>query len=255
MRQLNAAVRRIHMNAATGYALSAEDFRAARIALFNDAHSFDPPGIKATSEHADSDSESSEDDNNTDDAGPGNAVETADWKDIAPGLSQKDTSPRMTVHVELWLSLTDSDELGTSEDVQATVTRLREIEKAWAKRQVVEILANRPATTAWLEGVIPHVEPERPADSSAESTHENDDLVLPEDAIEHRIERVVTSHGSPSRSPSLSHAAKHLPDPGTPGKAQSAETKKTRPSVAARMHARLVRFVKHFRSKLGTKSA
>ncbi|KZV88754.1 hypothetical protein EXIGLDRAFT_722404 [Exidia glandulosa HHB12029] len=276
MRQLNAAVRRIHKNAATGYALSAEDFRAARIALFNDAHSFDPPGNKATSEHADSDSQSSNENNNTDDPGPGNAVETADWKDIAPGLSQKDTSPRMTVHVELWLSLTESDELGTPEDVQATVTRLREIEKAWAKRQVVEILANRPATTAWLEGVTPHAEPERPADAAG-STREDDDLVLPEDAIEHRIERgdvpaegaaatSTVSHGSSSRSPSQSHAAGHLPDAVTPelgaspvshsrGKEHSAETKKARLSVAGRIRARVVKFVKRFQVKLGAKSA
>ncbi|KZV88500.1 hypothetical protein EXIGLDRAFT_722616, partial [Exidia glandulosa HHB12029] len=104
-------------------------------------------------------------------------------------LIPQDTTPQMKLHVEIWVDLECVERPGNPADFYSVVRRLRRIEWNWAQRVVAEALANKPETSAWLEGISGADTPSVEVVGEAVEDQEGDMSIVPEDAIEHRAER------------------------------------------------------------------
>ncbi|EJD43272.1 hypothetical protein AURDEDRAFT_167688 [Auricularia subglabra TFB-10046 SS5] len=98
---------------------------------------------------------------------------------------------------EIWLGLSSQDEVGTVPQLVETIERLDEIKAESRRRAMLAALSDQPETTRWAEGVASagsletEKVPELSRSSGALETSAPDDgLLAPEDAIEHRFEKV-----------------------------------------------------------------
>ncbi|KZV88761.1 hypothetical protein EXIGLDRAFT_751534 [Exidia glandulosa HHB12029] len=100
--------------------------------------------------------------------------------------------PQLEVQVEMWTELLSDDDLGTPDEFNDVIGRLYEIEREYRNRAIIEELAKKPQTNAWLSKISAEA-PDRDEGSSTSHDEREErevgDLVLPEDAIEHRLER------------------------------------------------------------------
>ncbi|KZV94909.1 hypothetical protein EXIGLDRAFT_494032 [Exidia glandulosa HHB12029] len=96
----------------------------------------------------------------------------------------------MELHLELWVDIAEhEDDFGTPADIFREVSQLKRIEWDWARR-VVAARMNKPQTSEWLNDVAAEdVDPDVNREEVVEDYLDDDGLVGPEDAIEHRIER------------------------------------------------------------------
>ncbi|KZV94911.1 hypothetical protein EXIGLDRAFT_748365 [Exidia glandulosa HHB12029] len=120
------------------------------------------------------------------DAEPPDAVQ-ADIETFFPRM-HAEHRPEMQLHVELWVDVTALDDVAEPLELAQEIEKLNEIERDWARRYVAAQLSN-PQTADWIEdagGVDPV-----PEDVITDGWFDDDALVRPEDAIEHRIERQV----------------------------------------------------------------
>ncbi|EJD39064.1 hypothetical protein AURDEDRAFT_128507 [Auricularia subglabra TFB-10046 SS5] len=80
--------------------------------------------------------------------------------------------------------------LGAPVQMEEPVRRIRELWAAWEERRMTELLAKRPQTTAWAQGVA---DAQTVSDSGSEADALEapviDDVIMPEDAIDDRVER------------------------------------------------------------------
>ncbi|EJD43283.1 hypothetical protein AURDEDRAFT_167699 [Auricularia subglabra TFB-10046 SS5] len=115
--------------------------------------------------------------------------------------------PPQTVytHVELWLSLTlpDGEELGRMNELDSELGSLTVLEKDWARRTVLRILADQPHTSRWVEDVAAAGTPLPQTDNpqSKPPSRRLEHLVRPDDAIEHRMSRARLVQRGPHEKP------------------------------------------------------
>ncbi|EJD39375.1 hypothetical protein AURDEDRAFT_146620 [Auricularia subglabra TFB-10046 SS5] len=126
-------------------------------------------------------------------------------RELLPGLVDLGL-PEVNIYVQLWVDINAAGELGQPEDFFQQGRKVKEIEKQWADRVVADIRAKRPQTTAWLEGVTEADAPDFSEDN--QNALVEDESIMPEDAIEHRIERAnpqqAISSEYPAPTPSYS---------------------------------------------------
>ncbi|EJD39343.1 hypothetical protein AURDEDRAFT_139305 [Auricularia subglabra TFB-10046 SS5] len=108
-----------------------------------------------------------------------------------------DGRPEMKDHVQIWVDITVIDQPASPEELEAEMQRLKEIEWHWAERTIAAMLSNQPQTTAWLAGAS-GAEPPQIDEEISSPAVDDDESIVPEDAIEHRAERVEVPTHSPS---------------------------------------------------------
>ncbi|EJD43259.1 hypothetical protein AURDEDRAFT_167675 [Auricularia subglabra TFB-10046 SS5] len=111
-------------------------------------------------------------------------------------LFQQDDTPRMKPHFQMWFDVSqfDVEQLGQPAAIYAELAQLKRIESEWAQRTVAAIMSKEPETNAWLSGLG---DAEAPPVIDSYEAGEHDVLIMPEDAIEHRIERHTDSSKEP----------------------------------------------------------
>lgn len=106
--------------------------------------------------------------------------------------------------------------LGVPCQLTEPVRRIRELWSAWEERRTTQILAKRPQTTAWAQGVTdaqsfndPGFEPDnvRPPETPL------DDEIMPEDAIDDRIERDRLARAAKRAAPPSPQTGVDVPMP------------------------------------------
>ncbi|EJD39373.1 hypothetical protein AURDEDRAFT_187383 [Auricularia subglabra TFB-10046 SS5] len=120
--------------------------------------------------------------------------------ELFPGMFT-DGLPTLKPSVQMWVNVSPEDTLGTPEQFEKGMRRLREIEWEWAQRTIAAVLSKQPQTSAWLEGAA-HAD--EPVVQETASVSTAGDSIAPEDAIEHRIEREGLEHELPSQDPGAS---------------------------------------------------
>ncbi|EJD39164.1 hypothetical protein AURDEDRAFT_116244 [Auricularia subglabra TFB-10046 SS5] len=155
-----------------------------------------------------------------------------------------DGRPEMKYHVQMWINLADCDEVACPADLRAEKKRLREIEWSWAERTIASMLSKKPQTTAWLAGVEGADDPAIDAENGIDPMDE-DESILPEDAIEHRAERAMLAERFDAQTPgcdpvvralnaSLPTAAPHGPSIASPDEILPTHTNKGNNAVNPR---------------------
>ncbi|KZV94177.1 hypothetical protein EXIGLDRAFT_835155 [Exidia glandulosa HHB12029] len=115
-------------------------------------------------------------------------------------------------HVEMWLDLSTCSDpclLATPNHILGPLLDIKQIWHDWENRQITELLAKRPHTQDWLNGVETGDEEEsdKPLHGPA-FDHLDDEAVLPADAVDDRAEEAYLArraaqapNGKPSASP------------------------------------------------------
>lgn len=114
----------------------------------------------------------------------------------------------------MWVDITVIDQPASPEDLEAEMQRLKEIEWNWAKRTIAAMLADQPQTTAWLAGAENAEAPQLDEELSNAAV-DDDESILPEDAIEHRAERRLHASSAPRPADRLVEAADDVSHPAT----------------------------------------
>ncbi|KZV81967.1 hypothetical protein EXIGLDRAFT_730331 [Exidia glandulosa HHB12029] len=221
-----ATVCRIYHNPVNGYRLSEDDADEYRIASMEDNRAFAPLILASmpASERAryfggdaHTSSGAGSMDDSEDDAPSAQANGQMDELNAAmtlfPSLIQPDNVRKMTFNVEMWVRIDEGDEYATVAEYRAIQKELERIEREWAQRFVAQTLSKEPQTTAWLAGVQTDVAAEPPQELDTQSAGEYDDLVQPEDAVEHQLERQLASTDLPA--PTNAHSDK-MSEPSPP---------------------------------------
>ncbi|KZV81983.1 hypothetical protein EXIGLDRAFT_730344 [Exidia glandulosa HHB12029] len=98
--------------------------------------------------------------------------------------------PDMVISLDLWLDLGTADEIGSPRELIDHIARLNKIEHDWAHRKMRAILAAQPGTSNWLANVAPGgLVAEGDANRDGDPAVVPEDVLSPEDAIEHRMEK------------------------------------------------------------------
>ncbi|KZV94921.1 hypothetical protein EXIGLDRAFT_834630 [Exidia glandulosa HHB12029] len=115
-------------------------------------------------------------------------------EDDARGMFEiipQDNTPQMKLNVEMWVDLASIDRPGNPANLMREIRHLKEIEWRWAQRVVAASLAKKPETSAWLEGISGADAPSAGDDADVIDDMDGDMSIIPEDAIEHRAERLA----------------------------------------------------------------
>lgn len=92
--------------------------------------------------------------------------------------------------------------LGAPCELLDPVRRIRQLWDDWEARRTTEILARRPEMNVWAQRVADEVLPrEHEPDVVSIHTMPDDDLVLPEDAVDDRVERLLASRRNDEGDP------------------------------------------------------
>ncbi|KZV81985.1 hypothetical protein EXIGLDRAFT_359190 [Exidia glandulosa HHB12029] len=213
---VTATVSRIHQHSVPGFQVAREEKRVYRLAVIEDSDAFAKLGSSREAWYTNEPDSTGSVVPQDDDGAPSNTG--TEVVDVFPHLFQPDDARRMRLSVEMWLSASATDELASPRDFDATVQALKRIEREWANRFISKSMAKTPETNAWLEGVAGANEPVPPPESEHSYTDELDDLVQPEDAIEHRIaQTVVPPISSENRLTDPSRdSSNHVAETGNP---------------------------------------
>ncbi|KZV81978.1 hypothetical protein EXIGLDRAFT_844150 [Exidia glandulosa HHB12029] len=119
----------------------------------------------------------------------GSGASGADFADdFHPQVRVADEEPpQLELQVEMWTELLPDDDLGTPDEFNDVIGRLYEIECEYRNRAIVEELAKKPQTNAWLSKISAGAPVRDEYSEEPSGDREVDGLVLPEDAIEHRL--------------------------------------------------------------------
>lgn len=130
-------------------------------------------------------------------------------KELFPGLVDVGL-PEVKFHVQLWVDITSAGELGRPEAFLEQCRLIKDIEEKWADRVVAYLRSKRPQTSAWLAGVTGADAPDAENDQNVVV---EDESIMPEDAIEHRIARAIADEAAAPANDAAQSSSHEVPTP------------------------------------------
>ncbi|EJD39342.1 hypothetical protein AURDEDRAFT_187377 [Auricularia subglabra TFB-10046 SS5] len=193
---LHARVSRIYQHAQAGPSFTDDEFDEIKYASGMDARAY-PRFGHDTDDEVDCDGSTvSRDGPILDDArGHDECQSAGPYDPMVFPIQFKEGRSEMFYHVQMWVDITAFEHLDRPENLHAEQRRLHQIERDWARRTIRAMISKEPQTTAWLESAAGADAPDACDDNSSVNT--DDDLVGPEDAIEHRLERSMIDGEDP----------------------------------------------------------